>query len=191
MSPLQDTGLFIVGVLFGMYILLVMLRFLLQWVQADFYNPVSQVIMKATQPVLAPMRRYVPSIAGLDTASLLLMFLLQLIELWLSANIIGMPAGIGSLALLSVARLLQLMVYVFLVSILVMVVLSWVQPRSYNPVIGLMNSLSSPIMRPLRRVIPILGGLDISPIAALLILGVVLRLLIAPLTYLSGISPPL
>jgi YggT family protein len=191
MSPLQDTGLFIIGVLFGIYILLVVMRFLLQWVQADFYNPVSQLIMKATQPVLAPLRRYVPSVAGLDTASLLLMFVLQLIELWLSAAIIGLPAGILSLCLLSVARLLQLVAYVFMFSIFVMVILSWIQPRSYNPAIGLMNSLSAPIMRPLRQLIPAIGGLDVSPIAALLILGVVLRLLIQPLAMLSGISPPL
>jgi YggT family protein len=190
-SPVQASLIFVVQVLFGLYILLVVLRFLLQWVKADFYNPFSQVIMKATQPVLRPVRRYVPSVAGLDTSSLLLMLVLQLVELWLIALIIGIPAGFGGLLILAIGRLLELVIYVFMGAIIVLVILSWVQPRSYNPVMGLLNSLSAPIMRPARQIVPVIGGLDLSPIAAFLVLGIVLRLVVYPLQYGSGLAPPL
>lgn len=187
-SAMGSSLIFVVQVLFGIYILLVMLRFLLQWVKADFYNPISQVVMKATQPVLRPLRRFIPPLGGLDTSSIVLMLALQMLEFWLVTRIAGVPAGIGGLTLVAIARLLELMIYVFMFSIIILVVLSWVQPRSYNPAIGVLNSLSAPIMRPARQLIPPMGGLDLSPIVVFLALGVALRLIVYPLAAASGLG---
>jgi YggT family protein len=177
---------FVVETLFGLYILVVMLRFLLQLVRADFYNPVSQFIVKATQPALRPLRRVVPGVAGMDLSSVVLMLGLQMVELWLILLMLGRDAALAGLFVLAVARLAQLLIYVIMFCIIALVILSWVQPQSYNPVLGLLNSLSAPVMRPARRLLPPMGGLDLSPIIVFIVLGVLLRLLVAPLEHLGA-----
>ena len=183
---LGDATTFVIETVFGVYILIVMLRFVLQLVRADFYNPVSQLIVKATQPPLKALRRVVPGLGGVDLASVVLMLALQMFELWLILLVLGRDAALTGLVLLSVARLLQLLIYVFMFSIIALVILSWVQPRSYNPVFGLLNSLSAPIMRPARRILPPINGIDLSPIVAFLVLGVALRLVVAPLEHAAA-----
>jgi len=177
---------FVIETVFGLYILIVMLRFLLQIVRADFYNPVCQFIVKATQPPLKALRRVVPGLGGVDLASVLLMLGLQLLELWLILLVLGREGALSGLLVLSVARLLELLIYVFMFSIIALVVLSWVQPSSYNPVFGLLNSLSAPVMRPARRILPPISGLDLSPIVVFLVLGVALRLVVAPLEHAAA-----
>jgi len=177
---------FVLETLFGLYILIVMLRFMLQIVRADFYNPVSQFIVKATQPALRPLRRVIPGLAGVDLSAVVLMLALQMLELWLVLMVLGRDAGLVGLVVLAAARLLELVIYVFMFSIIALVILSWVQPQSYNPMFGVLNSLSAPVMRPARRLLPPIGGLDLSPIVAFLVLGVLLRLLVAPLEHLGA-----
>lgn len=177
---------FVLETMFGLYILIVMLRFLLQLVRADFYNPLSQFIVKATQPPLRPLRRVIPGLAGVDLSTVVLMLALQMLELWLVLMVLGRDAALAGLVVLSVARLLELAIYVFMFSIIALVILSWVQPQSYNPVFGVLNSLSAPVMRPARRLMPPMGGLDLSPILAFLVLGVLLRLAVAPLENLGA-----
>lgn len=177
---------FVIETVFGLYILIVMLRFLLQLVRADFYNPVCQFIVKATQPPLQALRRVVPGLGGVDLASILLMLALQMLELWLILLVLDRGGALSGLLVLSIARLLELLIYVFMFSIIALVVLSWVQPQSYNPVFGLLNSLAAPVMRPARRILPPISGLDLSPIVAFLILGLALRLLVAPLEHAAA-----
>lgn len=181
-----NAATFVIETVVGLYILIVMLRFLLQLVRADFYNPVCQFIVKATQPPLKALRRVVPGLGGVDLASLLLMLGLQMLELWLILLVLGREGALAGLLVLSVARLLELLIYVFMFSIIALVVLSWVQPSSYNPVFGLLNSLSAPVMRPARRILPPISGLDLSPIVVFLVLGVALRLVVAPLEHAAA-----
>ena len=141
-SYVGNAATFLIQTLFGLYILIVMLRFLLQWARADFYNPVSQFIVKATQPPLAPLRRIIPGLGGLDMAALLFMFVLKFVELWLVVELDGRSAPIGALAVLSVAGLLGLAIRVFMFSILIQVVISWVNPGMYNALMGLLHSLT-------------------------------------------------
>lgn len=180
-----NAATFVIETVFGIYILIVMLRFLLQLVHADFYNPLSQMLVKATQPALKQLRRVIPGYGGIDMSTVALALLVQFVELWLVMLILGHDAGIVGLLVLSVVRLLELVIYVFMFSIFVLVVLSWIQPKSDNPVFGLLNSLSAPVMRPARRLVPPLGGLDLSPIVVFLVLGVVLRAVIAPLEHMA------
>ena len=180
-SYVGNAATFLIETLFGLYIVIVMLRFLLQWVRADFYNPVSKFIFKVTQPPLAPLRRFIPGFAGLDLAAAVFMLVLKFVELWLVAGLLGIAPQIGGLAMLSIAELLGLLINVFLFSILIQVVISWVSPGTYNPIMGLLHSLNEPLLAPARRVIPPISGLDLSPIAVIIFLQLVSMLAVAPI----------
>ncbi len=178
---LGNTLTFVIEFVAGLYILVVLLRFLLQYLRADFYNPLSQFIVKATQPLLRPMRRFIPGYSGFDLSALVLMLALQFFEILLVHMINHQPTGIAGLGILAMAKLLMLTSYVFMFAVFILVLLSWIQPHAHNPLVGLMETLANPLIRPARRLIPPLGGMDLSPIIVLLGLGVVQRLFIAPI----------
>ncbi len=181
-----NAATFLIETLFGLYILIVMLRLLLQWVRADFYNPLSQFIVKATQPVLAPMRGMLPSVGGIDLACVGLLVVLQLAELWLVTGMLGHRVAVIALLVLSVAEIVQLAIYVFLFSILIQVVMSWISPGSYNPLLGVLHSLNEPLLGPARRIVPPIGGLDLSPIVVMVALQLVAILVVGPLRQIAG-----
>ncbi len=180
-SYVGNAATFLIGTLFGIYILLVMLRFVLQWLRADFYNPVSQFIFRATEPALRPLQRVIPRVAGLELSPLLLMLGLKVGELWLSFMILGHGPRLLGLLVLALAHLMSLFLHVFLVAIFVQVVLSWVNPGAYNPVTQLIHRLTEPLLGRARRLLPPLSGLDLSPILVLIGLQLVNMLLIAPI----------
>jgi YggT family protein len=175
-NPLE----FLISTLFSLYILAVMLRFLLGAVRADFYNPISQFLVRITNPLLVPLRRIIPGIGKIDTSALLLLLILQLISL---AVIVLLRGGnILSIALLAAAviELIVLMINVFIFAIFVQVILSWINSGAYNPVNALLHSLTSPVLAPIQRLIPPISGMDLSPLFALIGLQV-LKMLFAPL----------
>jgi YggT family protein len=173
----QDLGTFLIGTLFSIYIMLVMLRFLLAWVRADFYNPISQAIVKLTNPPLIVLRRVIPSIGRIDTSAIVLMLVLQILELWLIVMIGGLSAGVGTLALIAIVKLVKLSLYIFIACIFIQVIISWISPGTYNPIAALTASLTDPMMRPLRRIIPPAGVIDFTPMIMLLALFVALRII--------------
>lgn len=180
-SPLE----FVISTLFSLYILVVMLRFLLQRVRADFYNPLSQFVVKVTNPPLRPLRRVIPGFGGIDVASLVLMLALQLLALFLLFSLRGMEVGLPTLLALSVAELVELAFNIFIFSIIIQAVLSWVNPGSYNPVSSILYSLNEPLLRPVRRLLPPISGLDLSPL--LVIIGLqVLKMLVLPILRALG-----
>lgn len=178
---LATPAVFLVQVLFGLYATLVLLRFLLQWVRADFYNPLSQFIVKATQPVLNPLRRVIPSISGLDTASLVLAWLVITLEQLAILAIGGLGVQPVAAMLLAIPEMVSLIINIFLFAILIGVIISWINPGSYNPAIGLIHSLTEPLLNPVRRRLPDMGGLDLSPMVVMVGLVVLEMLLIPPL----------
>lgn len=178
---LTDPLAFLINTLAGLYILAVMLRFLLQWVRADFRNPISQFLIRITQPPLQPMRRFLPPIGRADTSAMVLMLLLQFCTLAVVYWIGSTNVSAGFLAVRSVAELLNLLLNVFLVVIFIRVILSWVNPGQYNPAIGLIDSLAEPVLAPVRRVIPAIGGLDLSPIAVLIGIQLAKMLFVYPI----------
>ena len=184
-SYVGNAATFLIQTVFGLYILIVMLRFLLQWARADFYNPISQFIVKATQPPLKPLRKIIPGIGGLDMAALIFMLVLKFVELWLVTGLLGMSPQIGGLAMLSIAELLGLLINVFIFSILIQVIISWVNPGMHNPVMGLLHSLTEPLLAPARRVIPPISGLDLSPIIVIVCLQLASMLAVAPIRDLA------
>lgn len=176
---------FLITTLFELYILVVMLRFLLQWVHADFYNPVSQFIVKVTNPPLRPLRRVIPGVAGLDMAAVVLMLALQLISLGIVLLLRGKGIPVGVLFLWSFTELINLAFNVFIFSILIQAVLSWVNPGAYNPVNAILYSLNEPLLRPARRLLPVMHGFDLSPLLAIIALQVIKMLVVPPLRYLA------
>ncbi|MCG6872356.1 MAG: YggT family protein [Gammaproteobacteria bacterium] len=177
-----NAGLFLIDTLFSLYILALMLRFLLQWARADFYNPFSQALVRVTNPPLIPLRRVIPGLWGMDLASLVLAWLLEMVKLLALRLIFGLGSQPVGLAVLGLAELAQLVVWILIIVILIRVVLSWINPQAYySPMGGVLISLSEPMLAPLRRWLPDLGGLDLSPLFAFIVLELVRRLVIAPL----------
>jgi len=178
---------FLLSVLFGLYITAVLLRFLLQWARADFYNPLSQAIVKLTNPALRPLRRIIPGFGGIDVAAIVLLILLQLTLglIFLALGIPLSPPGMPfhpalPIWLWTIAELVDLAFNVFIFSLIIQAVLSWVNPGHYNPVSSLLNRLNEPLLRPVHRVIPPFSGLDLSPLVVILLLQVA-KMLVMPL----------
>jgi len=192
-SPL----LLVIITLFDLYLLLVMLRFMLQWLKADFYNPVSQFVVRATTPPLKPLRRIIPGFGGQDMAAIVLCVLLLLAKYLLMRSLgagiievanVGAPigtVGIAGLFIIALAEMLAMLINIMLFAIIIQVILSWVNPGSYNPVAGLIHTLSQPVLKPIQKFIPPLGGLDLTPLFATLALMVVKMLVVPPIVYIA------
>lgn len=174
----SQAGTLLVETLFSIYIVSVLLRFLFQIVRADFYNPFSQFLVRFTNPPLLPLRRVIPGLGGIDLASVVLLLLLQALKLFLLAAIQGVTPQPGIMLVLAVAQLLQLTLWVFIIAIFIRVLASWfATPYGHNPLLDLVTSLTEPLLRPARRYIPPMSGVDLSPIAVLLILQLLLLLI--------------
>ena len=188
MSGLVEALIYIIQTLGSLYLLIVLLRFILQLVRADFYNPLSQFTVKATQPLLKPLRRFIPSIAGLDTASLVLAVLVQLLLMVVTLSLTGFnPVSvIPQLLVWSLIGVTALFLKVFFFALIVSVILSWVAPGSHNPGAQLVNQLCEPLLAPFRKLLPNLGGLDLSPIFAFIALNLVDRFVIGNLAAMTG-----
>ena len=159
---------FLIDTLAGLYIGAVMVRFLLQMVRADFYNPISQFLVKITNPVLIPTRRFVPSVGSVDTASLVVLFVLQLATLFLLTLISGAPIPPFTLVLYAIVSLISLAFSVFIFSLIIQAILSWVQTGQQNPVTTLLHNLNEPILSRVRKYIPPMSGIDLSVMAAII-----------------------
>lgn len=181
---LADPLVFLIQILFGAYTLIVMLRFILQLVKADFYNPVSQFVVKITTPLLRPLRRIIPGMGGMDVASIVLMWLVKTVELILILLLKGAGASILAAFAWSIPELVEQAIDLFLFAILIQVILSWVSPGGYNPVVNLIYSITDPLLRPARRIIPAIAGLDLSPMVVMIGLVLLKMLLLPPLQLL-------
>ena len=188
----------IITTLFDLYVLVILLRFMLQLMRADPHNSIARFVIKATTPPLKYLRRFIPSVAGQDASAIVLCLiiiyakfvLLDLLgtEVVHISNSIAYIGGVGYLGLViySIADLVSLCLSVFLIAILIQVILSWVNPGFYNPVIGIVNTLATPVLRPIQKLIPPVGGIDLSPLFAILMIMVGKLLLIPPLMNLAN-----
>ncbi|MEY6431273.1 YggT family protein [Thioalkalicoccus limnaeus] len=185
---LTNPLIFLIQVLFGLYTTIVLLRFLLQWVRADFYNPISQFVVKLTTPLLGPLRRVVPGIGGADIASLILAWLLKSTELILIGLLIGLDRNLAGAFFWSLPALVGLLINILLFAVFIRVILSWIQPDPRHPGVALLNRLTDPLLRPVQRLVPPISGIDLSPLFVLV--GLVLaRMLILPPLQMLTLSP--
>jgi len=170
--------LFLIDTLFDLYIIVLMLRFLLQQVRADFYNPVSQFIVRATSPVVIPVRRIVPAFGGIDTATVLLIIAFICIKALLISALQGYGVTFAGLLLYSLREFLTIGINVFIFAIIIQAILSWVNPDPYNPVYSILHNITAPVLRPVQRMLPPMGGLDLSPLVVLIGLMFLKRLVV-------------
>ncbi len=178
---------FLIQTVFGFYILAVMLRFLLQCVRADFYNPLVQFLVRITNPLLLPLRRFVPGYRGLDLASVVLAFALQLLEVLLVTALFGRSLDIGGVLLVTVMELLKLLINIYLWSVIIQAVLSWINPDPRHPAARVLAQLTAPLLRPARRLLPPVSGVDLSPVLVVVALIFVSLLLQDLLGMWSGL----
>ncbi len=168
-SFFSEAAALIIEVVFGLYIMAVLLRFLFQMVRADFYNPISQFLVALTNPLLKPLRRVIPGVYGIDAASLVLLVALKGLEVFLIFLLNGYAFEPLPLFIAAVVDLSRLTINIYFYAVLLRVILSWFMPygMQHNPAGDLLVSLTEPLMRPARRLIPAVGGLDLSPIVVL------------------------
>ncbi len=177
---------FLIKTLFGLYIAIVAIRFLLQWARVDFYNPISQFIVKLTSPVLRPLRRVVPGYGGLDLSSLALAWGLMALELALLSLLLGLGRNPLWAIGWAIPALLDLFISIFLFAVLARVILSWINPDPYNPAVDILSRITDPLLIPAQRVLPPIGGIDLSPMLVMIGLVLLEMLVLPPLQLLTG-----
>ncbi|TFY87845.1 YggT family protein [Pseudomonas nabeulensis] len=173
MLGINDALIFIIQTLGSLYLLIVLMRFILQLVRANFYNPLCQFVVKATQPLLKPLRRVIPSLFGLDMSSLVLALLLQILLFVVVLTLNGYQAFTVLLLPWALIGIFSLFLKIIFWSMIISVILSWVAPGSRSPGAELVYQITEPVLAPFRRLIPNLGGLDISPIFAFIAIQLV------------------
>lgn len=188
-SPLTQAGLFLVQTVFGLYAALVLLRLLFQAMDVDFRNPLSQFVYTATQPLLKPLRRVLPMRARVEPALVLLLLLVQLLELYALSALRGYLPGLIGALLMAVAQSLSLLALTLTALLIVRAIASWVVAAGagYNPMLRLIDQLTDPLLTPLRRIIPPLGGMDFSVLLALVAVQLVKILLLEPFIRMAAV----
>ncbi len=173
MGALSEISGYLIQTFLSLYLVAMLLRFLLQVVKADFYNPISQFLVKVTNPLVIPLRKIIPGYGGLDIATLLLAVILQTIGIVaiLMLNGLGLPSPALLLAW-SVLGIIGLLVNIYFFALLAMIILSWIAPGSRNPAVYLLHQITEPVMAPVRKILPAMGGLDFSPILVFILINV-------------------
>ena len=179
-DPVDNAGLFLVSTLFDLYLFVLMMRLILVAVRADFFNPFSQVIVKLTKFIVVPLRRFIPNFKNIETATLVLLIIIEMMKCFLIGLISEPNMNLPGLFVLACADILKSMVYIFIYAIILQAIMSWVN-QGYSPIAVLLAKITAPVMRPFRRVIPPIAAIDVSPIAALIVLQLLIILFISPL----------
>lgn len=193
MSGLTEALIYILQTLGQLYLMVALLRFIAQLVRADFYNPLCQFTVKATQPLLAPLRRIIPSVAGVDLAGLVLVMLLQFVLIAVVLSLAGVSVvqilpNVLAWTFISVA---SLFLKIFFYALIISVILSWVAPGSSNPGAQLTYQICEPLLAQIRKVLPDLGGIDISPIFAFIAINLIERFVLGNLAASTGLVGPI
>jgi YggT family protein len=179
---------FIIAALFDLYVMTFFLRLALAWSRADFRNPLAQFIVKVTNPLVVPARRFIPAIGSLDTATLVVLVVLQSVATGVLAQLacLGSPE-VGQIVVLGLVRLVHLVLRTYSLVLLVYVISSWIGQGGYNPALAMLAGLVEPVLAPFRRFIPPVGGFDLSPLFALLLIEFLNRA-IPPGAALAGVA---
>ncbi len=161
---------FIINTLTQLYLFVLLLRLLLPYLGADFRNPIAQAILKVTSPLVIPLRRIIPPIGRIDTATIVVAFAIQYLLIVVLLMILNSGATIAAIAVTSVVNLVLLTVRLFIFAIFIRVILSWIAPQGHNPALSIIYTLTDRVLRPFQRIIPPMGGLDLSPLFAIIVL---------------------
>ncbi len=174
MSVGVEIASFLIEAVFSLYIAAVLLRLLLGFARASFNNPLSQFLVKITNPILVPMRRFIPSIGSIDSSAVILAFVLTFIKVSLlflaQTHSIQFPTSL----IFALGELIKSIIWIYIIALILQAVISWVGNTQSNPIIPLINSLTAPILRPIRKIVPLVGMMDLSPLVAILGLNILL-----------------
>ena len=179
-SNISNALLFLVDTAFGLYIIAVLLRFVLQASGGSFYNPIAQFLVRITDPVLRPMRMVIPRWGQFDMAAVVVMLILAFLNIEAVLLLIGIEARIGSIIVWSLFKVVALGCNLYFFSILVQAILSWFSPGMHSQASVILWDINEPLLRPVRQILPPLGGLDLSPLVVLIVLQVVNTLIPLP-----------
>ena len=184
-----NPAVFLIDTIFSLYVFALVLRFLFQWTGADYQNPISQFLIRMTHPPLKLLRRFLPSLGYVDTASLALIFGLQMLSGYLIFLVKGASLSIAALGVWSIVQVLELVLNIYFFAIIARALLSWVGPSgaAYNPAISLLYSLTEPLLQASRRLMPSTGGIDLSPMIPLIGIQLAKMLIIPPLQQLAAV----
>ena len=198
-SPALNAIGFILGILFNLYAVVVAVRFVMQIVRADYYNPLAQAVVKLTDPLLIPLRRFIPSIKKYDTASLVLIFAVLFLKILLfkvlalgGVPVIGSAFIVSELPLVKMVLLALLDVLhqffnVFIYALIIQAILSWIPNSGGNPVQAMVAAIGAPVLRPMRNIIPPMGGIDLTVFFTIIGLFAIRIFLIGSLRQLFGL----
>jgi YggT family protein len=172
---LTQIGVFLVDTVASFFVFMLLARFHFQWLRVPFRNPVGEFVLATTNWLVVPVRRVVPGLAGLDLATLILAWLVQALGLWAQAAIVGAEPSGMTIAVIALVDLLRYSLYILVFAVIVQAVLSWVNP--YTPLSPAFDALTRPFLRPLRRFVPPVGNVDLTPLILVVILYVLLIVL--------------
>ena len=179
-ANMNNALLFLVDTVIGLYIIAVMLRFILQASGGDFFNPIAQFLLRITDPVLRPLRYLIPRWGQFDMAAVVLMLGLAFLNIEAVLFLIGMQARIGSVVIWAIFKLLVLGCNLYFFSILVQAILSWFSPGMHSQASIILWDINEPLLRPVRQILPPMGGFDFSPLVVLIVLQVINMLIPLP-----------
>jgi len=184
---LTDPAIFLIDTLSSLYILAVVLRFLLQWCGADYYNPIAQFLVKATHPPLRFLRRFVPPIGKIDTSSIILALSLQILADFSILMLKSIEFSLGALTILSITQLVSLLINIFIFAVFARALLSWLSPGTFSAASSILYSLTEPLLGTCRKFMPDIGGVDLSPLVVLLFLQLAKMVILPPLHELASL----
>jgi YggT family protein len=168
-----DALIFLVRTFADLYLLTFLLRFIMQWARANHYNPLSQVVFKVTNPLVVPARRFLPSVAGLDVPTLVVLVVLEIVVTFLLLRLVDLSLPIPRLLFYSLLRLISLVLWFYVGALIIYAVLSWFAQPNRNPMAILLGQLVEPLLRPARRMLPPIGGFDLSVLLVIVLLQAV------------------
>ncbi|MGD2008970.1 MAG: YggT family protein [Cellvibrionales bacterium] len=174
MDALNEIAGYLVETAASLYLILIILRGMLQTARADFYNPISQFVVRATSGPLTLLHRFIPNMRTIDPALWLLALLIQAVAI--SATLLLAGFALPNVLLLlawSAIGVVGLLVNAYLIAMVIMIVVSWVAPGSRHPAIVLTYQVTEPVMAPVRRMLPDMGGLDFSPILVFIVINII------------------
>lgn len=187
LNPFNNAGMFLIQSIFDLYIFILLLRIVLQWVHTDTHNPLFMLVAKLTNPPLRPICQLIPSLHGIDFAAVILLLGLEMLKIaflvWLQIN--ATPHLMG-LFVLAFAELLNQLINIFFYAVLALTILSWISPLAHGPLIEILVRLSEPLIRPIRGILPNISGFDFSPFILIIGLKLLTILLVQPLAQIGA-----
>lgn len=181
-NPFENAALFLVQTIFDLYIFAILIRVILQWFGASYFNQITQFIVKITDPALQPLKKLLPRIKSFDLPAVVLLMLLEIVKLVLLILLKtgGFPNLIGTFVI-AIAEISNSVINIFFYSILITIILSWINPMLRSPVTEILHTVTEPLLAPARRMIPQLGGFDISPIPVMVVLKLISIIFVSPI----------